>query len=366
MFIKDPLKLILANTRSPWGNEGMRPTVRENFAKMIRCRTPALGANVFASELEERIIYFTCKSRTCPSCGHRLTILWQRELWASLPDIPYRGIVFTMPDVLWPIFKENRHLLHDLPVLGAGALKQWFKIMYGVSVQMIVVPHTFGRHLNFNTHLHILVSAGGLRSSDSSWIPSLGINKNAVMRIWKNAVITFLLKALEAKVLKHNSGLGDLRTVLHTQSKRWWSIDIDYLASKAHFLRYAARYIRRPPIAQHRFLKITHHEVEFLTNDLRKKRPVKTQYSTREFVAALAEHVPDRYRHGIRYFGLLAPNSKGQTSAAIFTILGQRIRPKPKRLNWALSLQKTFGSNPLIDSAGQPMRWVKHLSPVSA
>ena len=28
---------------------------------------------------------------------------------------------------------------------------------------LVIIPHTFGRHLNFNSHLHILVSEGGLR-----------------------------------------------------------------------------------------------------------------------------------------------------------------------------------------------------------
>ena len=37
---------------------------------------------------------------------------------------------------------------------------------YGVRVLIVVVPHTFGRHLNFNAHLHVMVSAGGLKESE--------------------------------------------------------------------------------------------------------------------------------------------------------------------------------------------------------
>jgi hypothetical protein len=74
-------------------------------------------------------------------------------------------------------------------------------------------------------------------------------------------------------------------------------------------LRYAGRYVRRPPIAQHRFVNITDREVQFRTKDLKQKRVVTTRSSTEEFVAALAEHVPDRYRHAIRNFGLLAKRS---------------------------------------------------------
>ena len=47
-------------------------------------------------------------------------------------------------------------------------------------------------------------------------------------------------------------------------------------------------------------------------------------YTLEEFVATLAEHVLDRYQHGIRYFGLLAPGSKAGTSAALFLLLGQQ------------------------------------------
>jgi len=33
----------------------------------------------------------------------------------------------------------------------------------------VVIPHTFARHLNFNCHLHILVSEGGLREDGTEW-----------------------------------------------------------------------------------------------------------------------------------------------------------------------------------------------------
>jgi hypothetical protein len=159
MRYQQPLKQILNATREQWDRAEMRPVVRENFEKVILCRTSALGAEVYTSETEEKVVPHTCKSRSCPSCGHRGTLLWQREQWAALPDVPYVGINFTMPDVLWPIFRENHHLLHDLPTLAGAIIKQYMKIRQGVRVLIMVVPHTFGRRLNFNSHLHILVSA---------------------------------------------------------------------------------------------------------------------------------------------------------------------------------------------------------------
>ena len=145
MTIKDPLKQILESARHLWDSDEFRSVVRNNFDRMINCRTLALGAEVFASDFEQKIVPHTCKSRFCPSCGHRSTELWQRDLSADLPDIPYVGLVFTMPNVLWPIFQQNRHLLYDLPRLGAAVIQQWLKAQYGVRVLILVVEHTFKR-----------------------------------------------------------------------------------------------------------------------------------------------------------------------------------------------------------------------------
>lgn len=164
---------------------------------------------------------------------------------------------------------------------------------------------------------------------------------------------------------KHSSS-KELTAVLTTQYERWWNIDIDRFKSKWQFLRYAGRYIRRPPIAQHRFEEITDREVQFWRKDLKQKRRVLTRYSVEEFVATLAEHVPEHYRHAIRYFGLLAPRAKGQTSAALFGLLGQEKRPRPSRLSWRNSLRKYFGIDPLVDSGGRPMHWIGRREPVAA
>ena len=67
-----PLRRVLQMTQDAWDRDETRPAVREAFRKAIDCGTPALGAEVFASQSEERVVYHTCKSRACPSCGHRV------------------------------------------------------------------------------------------------------------------------------------------------------------------------------------------------------------------------------------------------------------------------------------------------------
>jgi hypothetical protein len=367
MRYNQPLAQILISTRSVWDKPESRPTVRHSFDQMIKCGTPALGAEVFSSQTEEKFVFHTCKVRPCPRCGHRATIQWQREQWCALPNIPYVSIVLTMPDVLWPIFRQNRHLLHDLPRLGADVIQQWARIKGGVRAAIMVIPHTFGGRLNFNPHLHILVSAGGLQESNSQWVNTLAFDsakdKRKLMHMWRFAVISYLRTALEAGVLTSDLTPENLRTRLKKQYERWWSIDIDNFTSKEHFLRYAGRYVRRPPIAQHRIVKIMKEEIRFWVKDKKKKRRVEISLTPGEFVSRLAEHVLDRYRHSVRYFGLLAPVWRSRTLAAVFMLLGQQMRSRPQRLRWAFLLRRDFGVDPLIDRRGDRMNWVGRLMP---
>jgi hypothetical protein len=362
MRYPQPLKRILSATRDQWDRPEIRSSVRRNFSRVLDCRTLALGAEVYASQTEQTICCHTCKSRACPSCGHRATELWQRQQENALPDVCYEGLTLTMPDVLWPFFRQNRHLLHDLPRVGAAAIEYWVKVSFDVRVLIVVVPHTFGRNLNFHPHLHVLVSAAGLQESRSSWIP-IKFDKAALMAVWRFAVINYLWEAVQARVLKSELSQEKVKTVLETQYRRQWIIHIAHFKAKRQFLRYAGRYVRRAPIAQHRFLEIDERHVVFLTKDLKQKRTVETRLSPQEFVATLAQHVPERYEHAIRYFGLLGPRSIGLTSAALFALIGQQKRPRPRRLSWANSLRWHFGVDPLIDSQGGPMHWVGRLRP---
>ena len=249
MQFKEPLKEILASTRALWDHEGSRPAVRTNFAKVLMCHTEALGSEVYASATEQKILHHTCKSRACPSCGYRATRLWQREMWAALPDVKFAGVVFTMPDVLWSIFRCNRHLLDDLPALGAAVIGQWAKEKYSARLMILVVRHTFGRHLNFNPHLHILVSAGGLRISDDSWFSGVRFEAPALMKRWRYALVTYLREALRRGLIASKLPPQTLREQFTAQYERWWSVDVKPCASKEHFIHYVGRYVRRPPLA---------------------------------------------------------------------------------------------------------------------
>ncbi|HJX83991.1 MAG TPA: transposase, partial [Candidatus Angelobacter sp.] len=274
MKYHDPLKQILTLTRAHWERDRGRPAARTAFREALRCRTPALGAEVYASENGERIFYHTCKSRACPTCGHWATMQWQRNRWATLPDVPYKGITFTMPDLLWTIFRDNRSLADALPAMAASVMEAWMTAKHGLRIGVIAILHTFNGRLEFNSHVHTMVSAGGLNASSNTWVSSVYYDRDHLMRMWRGAVIKLLHRAHCAGLLRAEMTFDQMEAMLTEQGKRWWSVKVQSFKSSEHFLRYAGRYARRPPIAQHRITYIGKRGVTFWAKDKKLGRRV--------------------------------------------------------------------------------------------
>jgi hypothetical protein len=365
MISQHPLKQFLGLSREQWDHSGTPAHVRGSFLSILNCGTVALGAEVYASATEWKLVYHTCKSRFCPSCGQRATEAWQEELEAILPDIPYVGMTLTIPEEFRPILQENRDLLHGIPAMAAEAIQLWAKARYGVRILVVVVQQTFGGFLNFHPHLHVMVSAGGLQESKNRWIHRLAWEKRGLMRAWRYAVIELLAEALKKKVLKPALFGKDLMNTFEIEHKREWHVFITREMSKAHFLQYAGRYIRRPPVARHRLKIFRDATVEYLAKDTRNDRFQPLRFSSEKFLHILMQHLPSPRRHGMRYFGLLAPRSI-RMLAAVFMLLGQKRRSKPTRLDWASLRLKCFGKDPLVDDRGERMHRVGQLSPLAA
>jgi hypothetical protein len=360
------LRRILEMTKDHWDRPTERDAVRENFRKVGMCGTLALGGEVYASALEQKVFPHTCKSKCCPSCGNRGTLLWQRDQWCTLPDVPFIGVTLTMPDVFWPIFKAYKHLQNDLPALGAAAIQQWAWTRHRVRLYIVVVQHTFGGLLNYHPHLHIMVSAGGLQPNETNWVESIGFDRRQIMELWRSTICSYVDKAYRYGLLKPPVMREGFNTLIKKQLVRPWNIHISSKMSKSHFLRYAGRYIRRLPISQKRIIQVTEREVTYRSKDTRTRTYIENRCTPAEFVNLLSPHVLDHYRHSMRYFGLLAPRMKRRTSAAVFALFGQQARPRPPRQSWVASIRKHFGVDPLRDAFGKQMHWVGHHPSLSA
>lgn len=68
-----------------------------------------------------------------------------------------------MPDVLWPLFRDNPPLAKALSALAAEVIQARMSAKYGLRVGVIAILHTFNGELKFNSHVHTMVTGGGLR-----------------------------------------------------------------------------------------------------------------------------------------------------------------------------------------------------------
>jgi hypothetical protein len=60
------------------------------------------------------------------------------------------------------------------------------------------------------------------------------------------------------------------------------------------------------------------------------------------------QYLPERYEHAVRSFGLLAPRAIGNSSAAVFAILGQSPKQRPRPVRQRLSINRDFGWDPFL------------------
>jgi hypothetical protein len=355
------LQEILILGRNHWDHDAYDPDSRRAFLLALQCKTPALGGRVFASENEERVFFNTCKSPACPSCGHWATVQWQRERWCAIPEGPYLEITLTMPNTLWGIFARNPRLCRKLPEIAARVIRSYARVRHGVEVGVMPVLHTFNGELLFKPHVHSLVTAGGLQASRSRWQPRIFFHRDELIRSWQRLIIATFRRASETGQLEFEITRDELESLLQFEEIRGWIAHVRAFKGKEHFLQYCGRYVRRPPIAQWRILTIKDGFVRFWHKDKRLKRWITVQCTLEEFIDRWSQHIPKRYRHAVRHFGLFAPRRWPRVAAAIFTILGTKQRPRPKRLPWAIAVQR-FRGNPLLDQCSQPMKFVRHMA----
>ena len=97
-----------------------------------------------------------------------------------------------MPDVLWNVFPYDRTLL-DIPFKAAEqTILEWCREKGGYVPGVVCVLHTFGSVLNFNVHIHTLITEGGLSSDRTAWIGNEFIPWKMLKERWKHWILTLL------------------------------------------------------------------------------------------------------------------------------------------------------------------------------
>lgn len=204
---------------------------------------------------------------------------------------------------------------------------------------MVAVLHPFGSDLESKSHVHLLVTEGGITSQET-WVDLRFFSYGALRKMWQYAILMALRQAfpgdkrlserIDACFRRYPKGF-------YVHAKRRIG------AYRTQVVRYLARYVRHPAISQSRILEYDGKDVTFVYTRDNKKQVKKLPGF--EFIAKVLSHLPDKHFKGGRHFGLDARRCKAKYQALMEKL--HRVAPKTvHRFNWRQNRKKLTGEDP--------------------
>ena len=306
---------------------------------MLSCGSRVRGYHYYCCEnpkcQHSKKVTHSCSSRYCQTCGVKPTNDWTND-WINnqleiLPNCEWQHITLTMPDTLWPIFKDFK-LLNRLPKAAADIFNKIAKDRKDIRIGMFMAIHIFGRALNWNTHLHISVTMGGI-NKQNEW-KKIRFVKDVIMKMWRYAVINLVRSNLEQHIIDE------------LFNKHWIIHFAEPTNNPKNTIAYLGRYIRRPPISMSRLKHYDGKEVTFRYLDHKTSKFTNETLDINEFLDRFTQHIPPKGFRLIRYFGFLANNVRGKILPKIYQIFKQFPKIVGK-VKWADLYKESFIVDPL-------------------
>jgi len=359
--------------------EKLRPIEIEVVTRMLACATPLMGTKEYSCSNHDcphrKYIHQRCNTRGCPSCGKKATDQWIATMTERLPDTPCQHGTFTLPDVLWPLFELNRWLLNDLFRLAADNLL-YAAAKRGLTPGIFGALHTYGRKLNWNTHLHLSWTLGGI-TADGVW-KKIEFDLEKVRARWIWNVRQFLLEAWGSftlpSALAHLRDYDEWHRLLLSLGKNdkgedYWHVWFAKATNNARqTAKYIGRYLKKPPVSGAR---LAHYDggskisLRFLDHNT-------GHYDTlvltpRALILRLIKHIPEKHFRMLRYFGFLSNRLSGKLLPRVRKALGQK-EPVPVRpVHFAMLSRALLGTDPFnCILCGSQMRFQRAIAAVPA
>ena len=340
------------------GGRYIPPHVFKAANQIMACRTPKLGTDVYACPQcgTTRFVYHSCKNRFCPRCGQYETDHWAATILSQLPALKHHHVVFTLPAQLRPLAKANPEVVHTLLFqASAQVIKEWFAEKHHTTPGIISVLQTAGSDLHYHPHVHMIVSAGGLKAGQ--WFELAGdylVNEKYLAKKFRWHFLKALVAAYDQGRLNlpgELAALGERREFMCLVKRLHaitWVVSVQPpLTDPENIVRYVGRYTRRACLSEYRILNCANGVITFECKDYAAARDGKPGLKTislryPEFFDRLFQHVPLPSFRMVRYYGLYAhfkdlPPLPEEDSRTI-----------PEKLTWReLQIEKT-GEDPLV------------------
>lgn len=334
----------------------IRLSIIINLLKLFICKTSILGFHSFICPhcKTELMVYHTCKSRFCSSCGKKATDNWIKNTWNTLPQTVWQHITFTMPSHLWDFFWVNRYLMNILPSITANIILK-LSAKRNIKSGIFLAIHTFGRDLKKNFHIHLSTTAGGLSLDLKKWVQYGYFDHDTIKKMWRYEVLTLLrneFKQGRLKMpphLKHMKNYATFTSWINFLYQKTWVVHLNKQSDNMkHNVDYLGKYLKRPPIGETRIKNYDGKSVTYEFLDHYTDTTETMTLPVDDFLARIIAHIPDKYFRNIRYYGFLANRVRGKLLPLVCSLLKTtKFNPTKVYIPWAEMIKKTFHYNPL-------------------
>ena len=321
-----------------------RHSVIKNVDKMIHCGDPSFGGAMYACSKcgNLKFVPFRCKSRFCPTCGVKYCQERSNSMSFKLIQCTHRHCVFTIDEELRHFFLEDRSLLDCLFHAVRSVILRLFHSLNKIKdfvPGFICVLHTFGRPLEWNPHIHCLITEGGF-SDDGFW----RVVKHFNYTLLRKSFQTALLNEMEKRI---GPSFKKTKALIYKKDKNGFYVFAKpNLCDTKTVVKYISRYLGRPVIALSRIDSYDGENVTFHYNRHEDNSFVCKTIPALDFISLLIQHIPEPHYKMTRYYGLYA------RSREIDKSLRHAVHKSKHRIilsftKWRNNLLTSFGYDPL-------------------
>ena len=331
----DRPKLELADIFREYGD--LLPNLSSQRARVVRhiteCRTAALGGHIQECDRcgYQEIAYNSCRDRNCPKCQQLEQVRWLERQQKLLLPIEYHHVVFTVPDVLHPLFLANPKQAYDLLFAAVAQTLKEVALRpknLGARIGFSLVLHTWTQTILLHPHVHCIVTGGGLHPDGSRWIsakPRFLFHVFILAKVFRAVLLKKLEKAVHSGKLESRS--GEPKILLRKAARKKWVVySKPPFAGPEQVLKYLGRYTHRIAISNDRLVSMKDGKVTFRWRDRTHGDELKLMtLEAVEFMRRYLLHVVPKGLMRIRHYGFLANVHKHRLLPRCRALLGVEV-----------------------------------------
>jgi hypothetical protein len=331
----------------------LRPNVIKEVQKFRGCGDPKNGFKLLVCEgcHDIRRIPYRCKGRFCTTCSCGETEEWSRLLVEDVFAVNHRHVVFTIDEGLWDVFLLHRNMLKGFMDEAVRIIKEHFEKKHKLTPGIIAGLHTFGSRLNFNPHVQMLVTMGGMKAN-GEWKSYDYIPFEMLRKQWQTVVLKLIRASLNEEEKKQVQ--PRLQKAYTANGEGFYVHAPKQKGNVKEQLGYIGRYMKRPALALRRIQAYDGEYVVFSYHDKTSGEEKTEKVTVEEFISRVIRHIPDENFKTIRYYGVYSRRLKSlckkmvtnwQKEARKWIVKAQR---KLKRRSWREKKQQATGRDPMV------------------